>query len=365
MLQKNILRLILFVFVYILCTPLFGLAQSKTIPFSNKNLYYQGRINYKKDCAGLQWSGSSVTINFKGDNISAILKDADTANYYNIILDDSVIGKIHTDTIQKTFLLASGLSNKKHRLQLYKRTEATMGTTWFYGFTTSTTTKILGAPKPPKRKIEFYGNSISCGWGIEDTSSRDSGAGYFENAYETYSAITARHFNAQYACIARSGIGVMLSWFPIIMPEMYNRIDAADSMSIWNFNNYTPNIVVINLFQNDSWLINMPEHEQFKNRFTTTKPDEQFIINAYKNFVERIRSKYKNAYIICALGNMDATKASSSWPTYISKAVSLLHDGKIKTLFFKYKETRGHPNLLEQKKMAAELILFIDKNVNW
>ena len=158
---------------------------------------------------------------------------------------------------------------------------------------------------------------------------------------------------------------ITISWFPLIMPEMYDRLDPLDSASKWDFTNYSPDLVVINLLQNDSWLTNRPEHEQFKNRFGTSKPTEAFIIEAYKSFVSTIRSKYPNANIICALGSMDATKEGSPWPDYIQQAVAQLKDAKIYTHFFKYKNTGGHPRVAEQQEMANDLIDFIDKTIKW
>ena len=340
-------------------------AQTKFIPFNDSRIHYEGRVRFEKDAAELSWSGTSVTIFFKGTNISAILKDADTANYYNVIIDNGRILKIHTDTVRKSYSLASGLLNKKHKIELFKRTEWAMGKTWLYGFEASKEIKILSLPPLPKRKIEFYGNSITCGYGVEDSSGNDSWHGYFETNYLSYSAFTARHFNAQYSCIARSGIGIMVSWFPLIMPEMYDRLDATDSASKWDFKLYIPDVVVINLLQNDSWLVNKPEHEEFKHRFGSTAPDEAYIIDAYKKFVNAIRDKYGKAYIICVLGNMDATQAGSPWPGYIRKAIAEINDPKIMTHFFEYKNSAGHPSIREQKAMANSLIEFIDKNVKW
>ena len=262
-------------------------------------------------------------------------------------------------------MLASGLAEGTHKVELFKRTEWDKGKTWFYGFETAKETQILPPPPPKKRKIEFYGNSITCGYAIEDSSGKDSEHGYFENNYLSYAAITARHFNAQYYCTSKSGIGIMVSWFPLIMREMYNRLDATDSTSIWDFSQYTPDVVVINLLQNDSWIINMPDNEQFKYRFGNKAPGEDFIISSYRQFVEMIRDKYPQAYIICALGNMDATKEGAPWPGYIQKAVDQLHDHKIYIHFFKYKNTDGHPKISEQRAMADSLIGFIEKNIKW
>ncbi len=339
--------------------------QNRSITFNNPDIYYEGRIIYNDSSAVLSWPGSSITILFKGTNISAILQDADTANYFNVILDDNNISKIHTDTVKQIYSLVSGLQDGEHKVQLFKRTEWDKGKTFFYGFQTSNNTIILPPPRAPKRKIEFYGNSITCGYAMEDSSGKDSWVGYFENNYLSYAAITARYFNAQYYCTSKSGIGIMISWFPLIMPEMYDRLDPTDPTSKWDFTKYTPDIVVINLFQNDSWIVNMPNNEQFKYRFGTKAPDESFIIKSYKNFVALIRNKYSKAYIICALGNMDATREGSPWPGYVQKAVNQLKDSKIYTLFFKYKNTDEHPKVNEQKAMADSLKKFIENNFGW
>lgn len=340
-------------------------AQNKWIPFSHPSIRYQGRMILQKDAAVLSWSGNSATISFKGTGISATLQDLDTANYYNVIIDGKVISKIHTGQEKKSYVLAQGLPNKKHTLQLFKRTEWFMGKTLFYGFETAGSARILKAPPLLKRKIEFYGNSITCGYAIEDSSANDSWHGYFQNNYLTYAAITARHFNAQYSCIARSGIGIMISWEPLIMPEMYDRLDATDPHSKWNFKKYTPDVVVVDLFQNDCWLTNMPTHPQFKYRFGSTAPAPEAIVAAYRSFILQLRSKYPLAQIICTLGSMDATRQGSPWPGYVQQAVSALHDKNIYTHFFEYKNTPGHPRLSEQKTMANSLIAFIEKHIRW
>ncbi|MEO6133872.1 MAG: hypothetical protein ABIP35_01890, partial [Ginsengibacter sp.] len=202
------------------------------------------------------------------------------------------------------------------------------------------------------------------GYAIYD-SVKDYYFGYYENNYETYAALTARHFNAQYHCTAKSGIGIMVSWFPMIMPEMYDRLDATDSTSKWDFSKYTPDVVVINLLQNDSWIVTMSDQPEFKHRFGTAAPTESEVIDAYKKFVQTIRDTYPKSQIICMLGNMDITKKGSPWPGYVDDAVKQLHDKKIFTFFSPYKDTYGHPKVREQKAMADGLIKFIDENIKW
>jgi lysophospholipase L1-like esterase len=354
-----------FYFCFILwCISLDGFSQNKFIPYSDKNISYEGRIPYANDAAELTWPGTSLKINFKGTGISGIFKDQDTSNYYNVIIDNDSNYTIQFDTNKRTVVLANGLAYGKHFVELFKRTEWDKGKTFFYGFEFNRKAKILKASKLPKRKIEIFGNSITCGYAINDTIG-DSYVGYYENNYDAYGAITARHFNAQCYCTSKSGIGITVSWFPLIMPEMYNRLDPTDSTSRWDFSKYTPDLVLINLLQNDSWIVNMPDNEQFKMRFGTKAPDSSFIITAYKNFVQTIRTTYPAAQIICMLGNMDITSKGSLWPGYVVKAVYELHDKKIYVYFAPYKETPVHPKVKEQQMLADGLIQFIDQHIKW
>ncbi|MDP4244930.1 MAG: SGNH/GDSL hydrolase family protein, partial [Bacteroidota bacterium] len=328
------------------------------------HIHYEGRIGRRNGAALFYWAGTSATVNFSGTGLSAEMEDADTSNYYNVIVDGSFFARIHTDRIRQNYVLVSGLPDGRHTLSLFKRTELYGGPTSFYGFLLDKGGKWLDPPSRHK-KIEFYGNSITCGYADEDSSGRDRGVGRFENNYVSYAALTARHFDADYTCIAKSGIGITVSWFPLIMPEMYDRLDPSDPTSKWDFSSYRPDLVVINLFQNDSWLVEKPDHDQFRARFGTVKPDSGNMIHAYSSFLKSLRAKYPGIPIICSLGSMDATREGSPWPGYIRSAVNASGDKKIFTHFFPYKGTPGHPSTAVQKMMAESLIHFIEQTFKW
>lgn len=352
--------------VFLLLKSIISFAQLQ-IQADNKAIRYSGRVSLNKDQATFYWPGSAATIHFIGTGLKARMQSLKEKAYFYAILDNNMssVLKIEVDQTKKEHTLAENLPQGKHSLQLYKLTNSTSANI-LYGFSITGKAKLRPATKAPKRKIEFYGNSITAGHGVDvQPGMKDSGQIELFNNYYTYAALTSRHFNAEASIIARSGIGIMLSWFPEIMPEVYDRLDPFDTSSKWNFSTYTPDIVVINLFQNDSWLINKPEHAQFKNRFGNQKPTEDFIIKSYREFVQSIRSKYPKAEIICALGNMDATEKASKWPLYIQQAVQNLSDPKIHTLFFPYKNTTNHPNRQEQQTMADQLIKYIENHIKW
>jgi hypothetical protein len=335
------------------------------IPSVSSNINYMGRIAHTDSMSSFYWSGTSAQINFEGTGIKALMHDENGNNYYNVIIDGDSIALLRTTNEKNLYTLAENLPQGKHTVQLFKRTEYDQGKTGFYGFQLNQGAIVLAPDPLSNKKIEFYGNSITCGYAVEDYEGLDRPDSIYTNNYLSYAAITARHYNAKYHCIAKSGIGITVSWFPYIMPDIYDRLNPLDENSKWDFSQFTPDVLVIHLLQNDSWLVNMPEHDSFKKYFGTEKPSEEFIIEAYKDFVSKLRSKYPETQIICTMGGMDATREGSPWPLYVEEAVRQLNDPNIFTYFMPFNNIKGHPDVEEQQAMAEGLIEFIDENISW
>ncbi len=341
-------------------------SQKLFVDYSNSQIVYSGRIDSSQVMGiELYWSGSSIKFNFEGKSISALIEDEKGDNYFNVIIDNGSPIIFRPDTIKRFHQLASELPKGKHSIEIFKRTEWDRGKTSFYGFQIEKNAELSPKPLPYKRKIEFYGNSITAGYAIEDFSGKDSPDSTYTNNYLSYAAITARHFNADYHCICKSGIGITVSWFPLIMPELYDRLNPTDPNSKWDFSLYNPDIVVINLLQNDSWIVNLPDSDEFKMRFSDAPPDDVYIISAYQKFVATIRNHYPKANIICSLGSMDAAKEGSKWIYYIKTALANLDDEMIYTHFMPYLEASAHPSIEDQEKMSHSLIEFIEENIDW
>ncbi|MGQ1910349.1 SGNH/GDSL hydrolase family protein [Marinifilum sp. RC60d5] len=358
------LTFLLLVFVFTSCNKL--TEQIDVLPTS-RALNYMGRTVWTADSTAseLCWSGASVAINFEGEQLKTTLKNNERDNYYNVIIDGVVDSILHIDTLKTEYILANNLSKGKHRVELFRRTECTFGKTQFYGFKIEGKAKLLPANSKKTKSIEFYGNSITVGYGVDDATEQDRWDSIYSNNYHSYAFLTAKHFDADYSCIARSGIGITVSWFDQIMPELYYRQDPYKENSKWDFSSHPKNLVVVNLFQNDSWIVKLQKHEQYKNRFASQEPTKEFIIKSYANFIGKLRNHYPNAKIICMLGSMDATKDGSEWPEYVKKAVKSLNDNNIYTFFMPYKNSKGHPELEDQKLMGEALIKFIEDTLHW
>jgi len=360
--MKNITTIILVIFCLFAC----GKSKSTTpakkqhpnsIAFDNSNVQYEGRVEIKpNDGAYLYWPGTTIRLRFYGTGIKASLQDFSTGNdnYFYIVIDKQVKGKLKIEKEIQSYTLAQSLAEDMHTVELvkinsmhpgYKR-----GYSKFYDFELTGNGQLMEPPAPRKRKIEFYGNSITCGLSNEDSSGSENRASIYENNYLAYGAITARYFDAQYSCIARSGIGLMASTSDLTMPQMYNLLNPFDYNSKWDFTKYIPDIVIVNLLQNDASLLTNPVTEE--------------VIANYQDFIKKIRAIYPQAHIICALGNMTAVNIPK-WPQIIKDAVAGLKDKKVYTHFFAYRGKSGHPLVVEHQEMANSLIQFIEKNIQW
>ncbi|NQT25317.1 T9SS type A sorting domain-containing protein [candidate division KSB1 bacterium] len=333
-----------------------------TMPPDHPNFQYTGRIDFSSpDAPMLYWPGTSIKANFEGTSLSVLLNDQNGQSYYNVFIDEDYENPyiIECGAGNQSYIISSTLADTIHPLLIFRRTEASTGPTEFLGIEIDEGKTLLEPPERPEHRIKFYGNSITCGMGNEAPDSGSDDIMEEENNFLAYGAIASRLLDAEYMCIAKSGIGIMISWFNMIMPEYYYRLDPDDSESYWDFSLYVPDVVVINLFQNDSWLINN----------LNPIPNSMEIINAYVNFVRQIRTAHPTAYIVCSLGSMDATRQGSPWPGYIEDAVEHMQteddDANIDVFFFPFENWYKHPRVRHHLQMGEDLANFIGESTGW
>jgi lysophospholipase L1-like esterase len=323
---------------------------------------YTGRIDFSDPAEPvLFWPGSTIRARFEGTSLQIVMDDSTGDNYYNVMIDGHTDDPVILDCLPgiHSYSIADNLENTIHELWIFRRTEGFSGPTRFLGLVLDEGGTLSKPPARPGRKIEFYGNSITCGMGNEVPDNEEDEQNDKRNNFLAYGAITARNLNADYTCIAKSGIGIMISWFDMVMPQYYNRLNPWDPESRWDFTLWTPDVVVINLFQNDSWLIGRLD----------PVPGEEKIILAYTDFIRTLRSVYPDALFICALGSMDATKAGSPWPGYVQNAVDRWKnetgDQMIETCFFEFDGFYKHPRVRHHRVMAEKLTRLIRSKMGW
>lgn len=332
-----------------------GTAESpslKAVPASNTNFVYAGRVDFSDtDAPAFYWSGNSATIGFTGDRLGVVLDDDNGDNFFDVILDGDGADRyvIACQKGRHVYPVPVDMTDTNHTVQIFRRTDPTWAGTKFEGIEIGENNHVFNPEIHHHLKIAFYGDSITSGYGVMSITHKNEGDASVMDNYAAYDALTARHFHADYHNISRSGIGILKSWYPLIMPEMFDRLNPADPHSHWDFSKWVPDIIVINLFQNDSWLL--PREK--------SPPAREKIIQAYVDFAHSLHEHYPDATYICMLGNMDITRKDSPWPGYVREAVSKMKDEwniHIACLEVPYKETPGHPNLKEQRTLASALI---------
>jgi lysophospholipase L1-like esterase len=329
-------------------------------PTSTGSVLLLGRFDLS-DPAGpkASWSASTIKARFTGTAVQANIKSAGD-NWFNVVIDGVV--KTPVNIKQNTAMpitLASGLAaGTVHTIELVKRTECNQNEFQFLGFT-FTGGSLQAPPSVAARRIEFIGDSITCGYGNEGTDRYQSFTTKNENVYLAYGCITARNLNADQFTIAWSGKGVYHNYggdttdlFPAVYPRMYPWA----ATPTWDYTKWTPQVVVINLGTND---------------YSTSIPDKAGFVAAYSNFLRKIRNQYPNALIYCALGPMLNGNGLSACRDGINTAMNQLADARIKFIEFpQQQESNGygedwHPSLITHQLMANQLTQQIKTDMNW
>ncbi len=324
------------------------------------SILYNGRFDFSDPqgpkCA---WSGSNAELNFYGTEVRVTLKSTGE-NWFQAIVDDSPQTPFSVNSITSAVTLASGLANGNHKLVLWKRTEAQQGEVQFLGFSFGQG-KLLAAPAPLERKIEFIGDSITCAYGNEGTSQYQTFTAKNENSYLSYAAITARSLNASANIIAWSGIGLSQNYGGASGPLMPDRYPFTLPYSgvQWNFSSYIPQAVVINLGTND---------------FSTSMPDKTKFVTAYKDLITKIRTNYPNSHIFCTVGPMLYGTGLDTCRSYVNEVINgFISKGDSKIYYLEYPTQDAnngygedwHPSLATHQLMANRLTSEIKNKLGW
>ncbi|MBN1791565.1 MAG: hypothetical protein JW830_13775 [Bacteroidales bacterium] len=319
------------------------------------NIAYIGRFHENSEGGQVfMYSGCAIRTVFTGTSVDLIMKDDSLRNMFTVIIDDSLL-VLTADRADSTYRLAENLPDTKHNLEIIRRTE------WHGGNTTFLVLKLDkgGKTYPPElkeRKIEFIGDSYTCGYGNEGKSREEHFTYKTENNYLTFGAITARAVNAEYLAVCRSGIGIVQGYGggrEFTMPGYYDEI-ISDSTISWDYSKYHPQLVVIDLAGND----------------LSAPLDSAEFVNAYVTFLKRIRQNYAEASIICIAGPSSPGEEWTTWQNLIHAVVDQFGETDRAVHYFEFTpfEPNGsdwHPNVEEHQRMADELVPFVKDLMKW
>jgi lysophospholipase L1-like esterase len=325
----------------------------------NELIRYTGRIDFRNPELPRIWQpGVYIEAAFIGTSCEFIVHDqvlwGSNHNYLQVTIDDTLTYRVQTKSAIDTIRIARNLKPGKHRITICKNTEANIGYIKFGGFIA---TKLVRLPPPPSRKIEFIGNSITCGAGADLSGIPcDKGAWHDQhNSWLSYGPLTARKLNAQWHVSAVSGIGLIHSCcdMKITMPQVFDKVEQRGDSILWDFSRYTPDVVSVCLGQNDGI------------------QDSVAFCGAYVQFVKRLRVYYPNAQIFLLSSPMADEQLFAVTKRYLTGVVNSLNqagDSKVDKYFYKKRYIGGcgwHPNLAEHEEISKELTDFIKMKMGW
>ncbi len=215
-------------------------------------------------------------------------------------------------------------------------------------------------PTPqPDMLVEFIGDSITAGYGLDAQSVYESFSTRTENYLETFAYLTAQSLGAESYAVAFSGYGVLTAFTNngVIRPDLVlskrygktltNLILSEGQSDDWDFVKPKPTMIIINLGTNDA-------------SYCYTADRRAAFVRAYVELLRQVRDVNADVPIICVLGDMNASLMPS-----IEQAVE---DYRLETgdrlvtstpLSFQMETLGstidGHPNR-DSNKLAAETL---------
>jgi hypothetical protein len=334
-------------------------SQTNFYAANNLKVKFIGRIDFSNPFLPKMWaSGTYMQLKFKGNSFSIQLNDeflwGKVNNYLSVQIDNQPSFRLKLANKENLIQLASNLSDGVHLITIVKDTEFENGYIEIVGFECE---KLLTFKDHSTRKIEFIGDSITCG-AASDEQAIPCGKGDWHdqhNAFLAYGPRTATALNAQWHLSAVSGIGLMHSCCDkkIVMPQVFDKVNMAKDSILWNFKLFQPDVVTICLGQNDGI------------------QDSTIFVNAYLKFVKTLRIHYPKSTFILLTSPM-AHQSLKDALNVRNNAVlrSLQNDGEhnIATFSFKNSYQKGcgsHPSIAEHQEIAKELTGFIKQKMKW
>jgi len=350
------------------------------VPATHPLVSYTGRM----DCQSpggpmLGFVGASVRLRFRGTAVSLRLKDfgggtPQTTNYYDVAVDGRPSSVLAVSPAQQSYVLAQGLVDAEHEVELFKRVEAGpggspgAGKAQLLGFVVTGSAVLPVAL--PSRRLEFVGDSITCGYGNEVATTTPESAHYTtreSNGHKAYGALTAALLGARYMAVAYSGRGVSRNYSGApgqLLPEMYlSSVPEDAAASRWDPAQYVPDAVIINLGTND---------------FSTPGLDRAAFLARYEQFLATLRGYYPQALLLATLGPMlsdYSPPGANAWTNAradVTAAVAARQeagDRRVHAFFFLPQQPPygqdWHPTVATHEQMAQALSAELKKRLGW
>ena len=285
----------------------------RIFPASKEYVKLTGRTAEEDGVRWLIHSASKIEFKMTGTHASAVIRSDDSVNGEEEHLARIAVyvnGKRTLDHIvreeEETIELFSSDEEKNVEIAIIKLSEAAFSIVGIKGLQVTASSDIEPLPERD-RKIEFIGDSVTCGYGVDDEDPSHDFSTATEDATRAYAYKTAEALNADYSIVAYSGYGIVSGYTPdgtkeenMLVPPVYECLGKnngsadhiLDLSEDWDFTEFVPDEIVINLGTNDD----------FYTRGNAGKIEE--FIALYAEFLNTVRRDNPNAHITASLGVM-------------------------------------------------------------
>ncbi len=337
-----------------------------TYNFMDEELFdFEGRILKDENMVYLGFTNSKVSFFCKGKKLRCLMRSNITEDVnmagLSVYIDDKVIDRetLVVDKSEAWYDICQLPDDEVHMVTILKLTEAAMSYVALVELDIVDGELVKGQfPSKPELKLEFIGDSITCGYGVlgepeSEYTLRE------ENGLLTYGQIATEILGARARFFSVSGYGAYIDYEGNVegnVPRLYPYINwFADKEMLYDYKEYIPDVVVINLGTNDSGHM----HKNWV---------QEGFIKSYSNFITRLKEIYPNTKILCICGTL--CDIMFEW---IEKAICICEEKGIKDIYMRRLpyhnvEEDGmasqHPSIITHQKDGKRVADFIREIVN-
>lgn len=341
---------------------------TKHLPIKS-NVKLLGRTHHRGEVAWLTYSASGIEFRFEGKQCVIELVADNTVNSAGhrarvaVYVDDVRIWDTLMHEKEASLTVIDSEETQSATIRVVKLSEVSDSVVGVAAIATDDAATI--EPTEEKnRKIEFIGDSITCGYGVDGTL-QDLYDTAIEDATKTYAYLAAELLDADYSMVCQSGYGIISGYTGTgdknggqIIPPYYTT--QGNSMGMiegkiltkvleWDFSAFVPDTIVINLGTND-----------YSYCGSDVAKREEFAAG-YVEFLKLVREHNPDAEIVCALGIMGA-ELYGSIETAVATYTGETGDTNIRTFRFDVQNQAQdgiavdyHPSATTHQKAAAKL----------
>ena len=337
---------------------------------SEENVKMLGRTYYEDGKLLCALSGSGVEFTFSGTKcVITLIGDSGSLNAGNSHSHARVAfyvnGERIADELIKKYMddytVFESDTPKEVTVTVVKLSESAQST--FCIGDIKVTGTVIRPTAQKELLIEFIGDSITCGYGVDDPNKDNHFSTKTEDVTKTYAYLTAQALDADYSMVSFSGHGIISGYTTgdkvpeQTVQQYYDKLGFCWTANphfnpvelSWDFTVRQPDVIVINLGTND---------ESYTGADAARREEYRA---AYVEFIKAVRTNNPDAKILCTLGIMgdglypavEAAVADYTAETGDSNVFAMKFDVQVAADGF---GADWHPSAITHEKAAKKLV---------